>query len=84
MAQFNVHDAKTNFSQLLERAERGEEIIVARNGKPVARVVAIEPRKSLLGIGVGDTNYRGHLLSDEETFSPMGDEELDSWYPKRP
>jgi prevent-host-death family protein len=34
----NVHEAKTNFSKLLKRIERGEEVIIARAGKPVARL----------------------------------------------
>lgn len=44
MAQFNVHEAKTRLSQLLARAEAGEEIVIARAGKPVARLVPIEPK----------------------------------------
>jgi prevent-host-death family protein len=35
----NVHDAKTHLSKLLERAEAGEEIVIARAGRPVARLV---------------------------------------------
>jgi prevent-host-death family protein len=45
----NIHDAKTNLSRLLERAAAGEEIIIAKAGKPVARLVPYEqdglPRK---------------------------------------
>jgi prevent-host-death family protein len=37
----NVHDAKTQFSKLLDRAERGEEIVISRGGKPVAKLVPI-------------------------------------------
>ena len=36
----NIHEAKTNLSQLVERAARGEEIIIARAGKPAARLTA--------------------------------------------
>ncbi len=36
MAQVNIHEAKTHFSRLVERAEQGEEITIARAGKPVA------------------------------------------------
>lgn len=39
----NIHEAKTQFSRLVERAERGEEIVIGRAGKPVARLVAYEP-----------------------------------------
>ena len=41
----NTHEAKTHLSQLLERAARGEEIVIARAGKPVARLVAYEEVK---------------------------------------
>lgn len=43
--QLNVYEAKTRFSQLLDRVEAGEEIVIARNGRPVARLVpAPRPR----------------------------------------
>jgi prevent-host-death family protein len=47
MTQVGMHEAKTRLSQLVERAEAGEEVIIARNGKPVARLVAIEAAGSL-------------------------------------
>ena len=39
--QVNVHEAKTRLSELLAAAERGEEVVIARNGAPAARLVAI-------------------------------------------
>ena len=39
MKQVNVHQAKTNLSKLLAEVERGEEVVIARAGKPVARLV---------------------------------------------
>jgi prevent-host-death family protein len=46
MGVFNVHEAKTNLSKLLERVAQGEEIIIAKSGRPVAKLVRIarEPR----------------------------------------
>jgi prevent-host-death family protein len=41
----SVHEAKTHLSALLVRAEAGENIVIARSGKPVARLVAIAPRQ---------------------------------------
>ena len=41
--QANVHEAKTRFSELLERAHKGEEVIIAKAGKPYARLVPIAP-----------------------------------------
>lgn len=43
MVQVNIHEAKTRLSQLLARVEAGEEIIIARAGRPVARLSAIKP-----------------------------------------
>jgi prevent-host-death family protein len=47
----NVHEAKTHLSRLLVKVASGEEIIIARDGKPVARLVPYEtkPKKSWLG-----------------------------------
>lgn len=47
MAQVGMHEAKTKLSQLVERAEAGEDIIIARNGKPVARLVPVSSTNSL-------------------------------------
>jgi prevent-host-death family protein len=41
MAEVGVHEAKTHLSRLLRRAAAGEEIVIARSGKPVARLVPI-------------------------------------------
>jgi prevent-host-death family protein len=48
----NVHEAKTHLSRLLERVKRGEEIVIARSGRPVARLVPLEPieRRRPLGL----------------------------------
>jgi prevent-host-death family protein len=43
----NVHDAKTHFSRLLDRAHEGEEIVVAKAGKPYARLVPLLPLEKL-------------------------------------
>jgi prevent-host-death family protein len=46
MNQVNVHEAKTQLSRLLQEVENGEEIVIARNGEPVAKLVAhVEERK---------------------------------------
>ena len=39
MAKFNIHESKTHFSSLIERVLTGEEIIISKAGKPVARLV---------------------------------------------
>lgn len=47
MAVFNVHEAKTHLSRLLDRVAEGEEVIIAKSGRPVAKLVrvAAEPRR---------------------------------------
>jgi prevent-host-death family protein len=47
MGVYNVHEAKTHLSRLLERVAAGEEIIIAKSGRPVAKLVrvAVEPRR---------------------------------------
>lgn len=47
MGVFNVHEAKTHLSRLLDRVAQGEEIIIAKSGRPVAKLVrvATEPRR---------------------------------------
>jgi len=45
-----MHEAKTKLSQLVERAEAGEDIVIARNGKPVARLVPVASTTSLAAV----------------------------------
>ena len=52
MVKVNIHEAKTHFSKLLRRVSAGEEIVIARSGTPVARLVPMEdmPRPRALGV----------------------------------
>jgi prevent-host-death family protein len=67
----NVHAAKTHLSRLLDRVARGEEIIIARAGKPVARLAPLEPVERPLGFVEG--------TFDESFFDPLPEEELAAW-----
>ena len=44
MVTVNVHEAKTNLSRLLAQVEAGDDVVIARNGKPVARLVRYRPK----------------------------------------
>lgn len=57
-SQFNIHDAKTNLSRIIERVEHGEEIIISRAGHPVAKVVPLTGRVDRKGRG----SLRGKLV----------------------
>ncbi len=67
MVEANVHEAKTHLSRLLARAEAGEEVVISRAGKPVARLVAIAPpKKSVLGMDRG----KGWIADDFDAPLP--------------
>lgn len=51
MTTVNVHEAKTHLSKLLERVEAGEQIVIARNGRPVATLTAHKPTRRRRGRG---------------------------------
>jgi prevent-host-death family protein len=69
----NVHEAKTHFSRLLEQAHAGQEIILAKAGKPYARLMPLSPRET--GRQPGRLNGR---LSDA-FFDPLPEDELAAW-----
>jgi len=69
----NVHDAKTQFSKLLEKAHAGEEIILAKAGKPYARMVPLAPAVTKRKPG------RVPEIDDSAFFEPLPEEELKAW-----
>lgn len=50
--QVNMHDAKTRLSELVAAAERGEEVLIARNGRPAVRLVAVVEQHPPVQLGV--------------------------------
>jgi prevent-host-death family protein len=74
MKPVNIHEAKTHFSRLVERAERGEEIVIARAGRPVVRLVPIDQRRGrTLG---GD---RGSVVIADDFDAPLPPEMLSTF-----
>ncbi len=73
MAVITVHAAKTNLSQLLERAEAGEEIIIARGQVPVARLVPIAPKPKR------QPGLYPEIIVGPEFFEPLPEDELRLW-----
>jgi prevent-host-death family protein len=73
----NIHEAKTHFSRLIERAEHGETLIIARAGKPVARIVPLEKP-------VVDTSRRIGFMEGEfkvpEDFDTMMQDEIEEMF----
>ncbi|WP_446223962.1 type II toxin-antitoxin system Phd/YefM family antitoxin [Nocardia sp. IBHARD005] len=64
--QFNIHDAKTNLSRIIERVEQGEEIVISRAGTPVAKVVPLSRRVNRTGRG----SLRGRVELSSDWDSP--------------
>lgn len=76
MTVVTVHKAKTELSKLIARAEAGEEIIIARGNKLVARLAPIrEPASKGRGLGA----WKGRLLVPDSFFDPLPEEELRNW-----
>ncbi len=70
MASVNVHAAKTNLSRLVDQAAAGEEIVIARAGKPVARLVKLEPVKPRRVLG----QLKGLLTIPDDFDAPLPDD----------
>ena len=75
MSTVTIHQAKTNLSKLIERASQGEEIIIARGPKPVAKLVPIGAVKGKRQPG----SLKGKLEIGPEFFEPLPDDELKGW-----
>ena len=74
MVTVNVHEAKTNLSRLLAQVEGGEEVVIARNGKPVAQLVACQ-RRSKRQPGT----LKGKIAVPDSFFDPLPEDELRAW-----
>ena len=74
MPVVNVHEAKTHLSRLLAQVEAGEDIVIARSGTPVARLVRFQKRgKRQFG------SMKGRVRLDDSFFDPLPEEELAAW-----
>ena len=74
MPVVNVHEAKTQLSRLLAQVETGEEVVIARRGRPVARLVRYQPR----GKRQPDV-LKGKIAIPDAFFEPLPEDELKLW-----
>ena len=72
----NIHDAKTHLSRLVNRAASGEDIVIARAGKPIARLTRIE---SPADTGPRRPGMFAGLIVPDAFFDPLPDDELSAW-----
>jgi prevent-host-death family protein len=73
MTTVNTHYAKTHLSRLLQQVAAGEEIVIAKAGRPVARLVPVETMKKPRELGF----VEGRLT--DAFFEPLPQDELDAW-----
>jgi len=71
----NMHQAKSSLSRLVERALAGEEILIARNGEPVVKLVPVLRERKPRVPG----RYKGKIWIAPDCFEPMSEEELGLW-----
>jgi prevent-host-death family protein len=71
----NMHQAKSSLSRLVKRALAGEEVVIARNGEPLVRLVPVPktPKPRVPGRG------KGKIWIAPDCFDPMTEEELELW-----
>ncbi len=73
--QVNVHEAKTHLSKLLADVERGHEIVLARDGKPVAMLVPFPAKTNRITFG----DFKGRIRVPDDFDAPLPDELLEEW-----
>jgi antitoxin (DNA-binding transcriptional repressor) of toxin-antitoxin stability system len=74
MAQFSVHDAKTNLSRLIADALAGNDVVIARGNVPAVRLVPVKPvGKRRFGA------FKGRIAIDARFDEPLPEDETDGW-----
>lgn len=73
--QVNIHEAKTKLSHLLELVEQGETVIIARHGKPIAKLVAIPNQNFPFGVA----SEEPLVPRGDDWWKAMTDDEADDW-----
>ncbi len=76
MRQVNIHEAKTHLSRLLADVEKGEEIVIARYGEPVARLSPLKAKGPLARV---PGSAKGKFEVPKEFFEPLPDALLDAF-----
>jgi prevent-host-death family protein len=75
MKTVNIHEAKTHLSRLVEQVEAGEEIVIAKAGRPAARLVPLESARKPIKIG----GLRGRLKVPDD-FNRMFEREIEAMF----
>ena len=76
MYQINIHHAKTHLSKLVEEVALGEEIIIAKAGKPIAKLVPIDKPKQNIRV---PGSMKNQIIFTDNDNQPMREDELSLW-----
>lgn len=79
VTQVNLYEAKTQLSSLVERAAKGEEIVIAKAGKPMARLVPAAEQQKPQSRKTFGQNFLGITYMAEDWDAPLSEEELKEW-----
>jgi prevent-host-death family protein len=83
VTSYNVHEAKTQFSKLLNQVLEGEKVLITRNGVPVAELAPARKRPFPLGAGRNDPHINAEALRKDDWWRPMTDEEVEAFFTGR-
>jgi prevent-host-death family protein len=73
MKTVNIHDAKTNLSKLLEQVQRGEEVVIAKAGHPIAELKPYVAKRNTVKFGLlkGQIKYHGDIVGPDHEISDL-------------
>lgn len=72
MTKLNIHEAKTNLSKYIKRVQAGEEVVLCKNGEPVAKIIPFAPEKKKRVLGFA----KGLGSVPDSFFEPLTDEDF--------
>ena len=77
MHTVNIHEAKTHLSRLIEKAAKGESFIIAKAGKPLVKVVALD---APMPGAIKRTGFMANQFTVPDDFDCMGEEEIEAMF----
>ena len=82
MHSYNVAEAKTHLSEILQLVSDGQEVLLTSRGRPVARVIPVPATStsSVLGAGKHDPNINVDVIARDDWWKPVPADEERSWY----
>lgn len=73
--QINIYEAKSHFSELISRALTGEEVVIAKSGKPLVKLTPVAESAAASGVCFGGLKSAGIVIADD-FYTPLNDDDL--------